>query len=148
MTSLSTKSSSTDDGGFTLIELLVVIIIIGILAAIAIPVFLKQRVKAYDTAVRSDLHNLAEFEEAYLTGHSRYATIAEIQADEDGVRVSTQVDLSVLLYDGARGYCLGAKHDNSPNTWLWDSMAGGLQPAGTATCPSVTNGTAGDTFSG
>jgi type IV pilus assembly protein PilA len=132
-----------------LIELLVVIIIIGILAAIAIPVFLKQRVKAYDTAVRSDLRNLSEFQEAYLVGHARYATIAEIQAAEgNGVRVSGAVTLGVVLYDGARGYCLSAQHRDSPHVWFWDSMAGGLQPEGTAACPSVTSGTAGDTVTG
>jgi type IV pilus assembly protein PilA len=145
----SRTSPATGDSGFTLIELLVVIIIIGILAAIAIPVFLNQRVKAYDSAVRSDLRNLAEFQEAFLTGHDRYATIAEIQAAEgDGVRVSSDVELGVVLYDGARGYCLSAQHNASPNEWYWDSLSGGLQPAGTAECPTVTSGTAGDTISG
>jgi type IV pilus assembly protein PilA len=60
--------------GFTLIELLIVVVVIGILAALAIPKFQSTKGKAYFAGMRSDLRNLTTAEEAYFYDHSAYTT--------------------------------------------------------------------------
>ncbi len=60
--------------GFTLIELLIVVVIIGILAAVAIPKFAATKGKANFAAMKSDLHNLTTAEEAFFYDSATYTT--------------------------------------------------------------------------
>jgi type IV pilus assembly protein PilA len=84
------RSRAQDEKGFTLIELLVVILIIGILAAIALPAFLGQRAKGQDSAAKSDARNMVSELESYYTEKDSYADFVTDGADVDsGLPVGT-----------------------------------------------------------
>jgi type IV pilus assembly protein PilA len=83
------RQRSQDEGGFTLIELLVVILIIGILAAIAIPSFLNQKSKAYDASAKELARTAQTTAETYATDHNgeyEKMTIGELEKYESGLK--------------------------------------------------------------
>jgi len=131
------KSMDEKDEGFTLIELLVVMIIIGILAAIAIPVFLNQRQKAVDSGIKSDLKSVADFEETYFVDNNAYTSVKANVT----VKFSTGNKVEAAINAAGTGYCLRGSNTGSSATgtlFFWyDSLTGGLQTgAATATAPT------------
>jgi prepilin-type N-terminal cleavage/methylation domain-containing protein len=74
--------------GFTLIELLIVVVIIGLLAAIAIPKFANTKAKAYVASMKADLRNLVTAEEAYFADSVKYSTSIACTTPPTGGSVS------------------------------------------------------------
>ncbi len=136
------KAQEEREGGFTLIELLVVIIIIGILAAVAIPVFLSQRQKGYDAASRSELRNAAAALESIHVDSGSYADGAAASNEPAAVaRLADQgFNLSEPFAPGSGGsfsvaisgtgstaYCVQVSHSARP-TVLWTLRSGFGKP--------------------
>ena len=119
--------------GFTLIELLIVVVIIGILAAIAIPKFSQTREKAYVSAMKSDLKNLASQQEIYYADHYVYTT----STANLGFANSEGVNLGTVTVSGV-GWSASATHAGTSDTCaVFYGDASALSPAtvaGAVTC--------------
>jgi type IV pilus assembly protein PilA len=132
------RSRAKDEKGFTLIELLVVILIIAILAAVAIPTFLNQRGKAYDSNAQSMVKNMQTAEETYATNNngSYTSTLSDLTSIDPSIAAGNGVTPTIGSATGTTGYSVVGTATSTGDAFTITEASG----VETNTCSAGTGG--------
>jgi prepilin-type N-terminal cleavage/methylation domain-containing protein len=135
------KAQEDNESGFTLIELLVVMIIIGILAAIAIPVFLSQRAKAQDSAAKADVSTIGKEVATYYVDNTGAPVLAQgattytIGGNSIGnASANVTLDSGASFFTDSSAWCVSVHNTKGSQKDYKYSAAGGLA---TGTCANA-----------